>query len=78
MPYTAHPLPLPPLAIPEPQTQPHTSFDPVEFLQRLFDEPQREAQRRLDAVKRRREFRLIQGNEQVDVRLSDRNRAERS
>jgi hypothetical protein len=63
----------------EPRTAPDPIFDPVVFLQELFDEPELEAQRRLDAVKRRREFRLIQGrNEQVDVRLSDRNRAERS
>src|SRR5258708_10237881 len=61
MPYTAHPLPLPSTPTVEPQTRPDTSFDPVEFLQRLFDEPADEAQRRLDAVKRRREFRLIQG-----------------
>jgi hypothetical protein len=40
---------------------PGTSFDLVELLQRVFDEPEREAERRLEAVRRRREFRLVQG-----------------
>ena len=35
--------------------------DPVKMLQRLFDEPEREARRRLEAVERRRGLRLILG-----------------
>jgi hypothetical protein len=61
MPYTAQPLPLPPAPIVEPCIAPGQVFDPVALLQRLFDEPEREARRRLEAVRRRREFRLIQG-----------------
>ena len=37
------------------------NFDLVEMLQRVFDEPTRETERRLEASRRRREFRLIQG-----------------
>jgi hypothetical protein len=40
---------------------PGTAVDPVELLQRVFNEPAGEAQRRLDAVRRRRDFRLVQG-----------------
>jgi hypothetical protein len=59
MPYIAHLSPLPPTPDQKPRITPDTSFDPVELLQRVFDEPEREAKRRLEAVRRRREFRLI-------------------
>ena len=45
---------------PKPRSTSGVSFDLVELLQQVFDEPEREAERRLDAVKRRRDFRLIQ------------------
>ena len=35
--------------------------DPAKLVGCMLDEPQREAQRRLDAIKARRDFRLIHG-----------------
>jgi hypothetical protein len=52
------PLPIP---NPTPRARQNASSDPAKLLGRMFDEPQRKTQRRLDDIKTRREFRLIQG-----------------
>ena len=52
---------MPPVSEPVPQTTVGTDSDLVEVLQEVLDEQESEVERRLEAVRRRREFRLIQG-----------------
>ena len=52
---------LPPVSEPAPQTTVGSDSDLVEVLQDVLDEQESEVERRLEAVRRRREFRLIQG-----------------
>jgi hypothetical protein len=52
---------LPPVPEPAHQTTAGSNSDLVEVLQEVLDEQESEVERRLEAVRRRREFRLIQG-----------------
>lgn len=54
--------PLRPLPAQEPERRsPEVDSGLAELLQRVFDESETEVQRRLEAVKRRRDFHLVQG-----------------
>ena len=52
---------LPPVPEPNHQTTVRSNVDLVEVLQQFLDEQESEVERRLEAVRRRRGFRLIQG-----------------